>query len=141
MNDSWIVRRTAKVLTLSLLVSFGVAVASPADAALVPLPSSELGSPAVESIAEGRHEVLARSTSSTLTHQYLLPGGSWRRKLDRGGALASQPVAVSWGPNRLDVFARGTDNTLVHRALSNGTWSSWKATGACSRSTSSACRP
>ena len=35
---------------------------------------------------------------------------------------ASEPAAVSWGPNRIDVFVRGTDNTLWHQWFDNGIW-------------------
>lgn len=38
-----------------------------------------------------------------------------------GGALNSDPVSVSWGPNRIDVVAVGTDNRLYHR-YADGTW-------------------
>ena len=128
-------RRPALLLTLALLTSLAVTVLPPlspsvgATTAVVPLPASELGSPAIESISAGREDILSRSASGGLTQQYLLPGGSWRRPLDRGGALASQPVTVSWGPGRLDAFARGTDNGLWHRAFADGSWSSWKSLG------------
>ena len=128
-------RRPALLLALALLTSLAVTVLPPlspsvgATTAVVPLPASELGSPAIESISAGREDILSRSASGGLTQQYLLPGGSWRRPLDRGGALASQPVTVSWGPGRLDAFARGTDNGLWHRVFTDGSWSSWKALG------------
>ena len=128
-------RRPALLLTLSLLGSVAIAIGSPANvghsgaAALRPLPSSELASPAIVSIGAGRHDILSRSSARTLTQQYVLPGGSWRRPLDRGGALASQPVTVSWGPGRMDAFARGTDNKLWHRAFSGGSWSAWTSRG------------
>ena len=39
---------------------------------------------------------------------------------------SSNPVAVSWGHNRLDVFARNRDGKLVHKYWpSNNDWSDW----------------
>ena len=31
-----------------------------------------------------------------------------------GGVITSEPVAVSWGPNRIDVFAKGQNDHLWH---------------------------
>ena len=42
-----------------------------------------------------------------------------------GGSLASPPVAVSWGPNRLDVFAIGNDGQLWHRWWDGDIWNDW----------------
>ena len=131
MNDASLVRQTTRVLTLSLLVSVAVAVAPSQSvaAAPIPLPTSELASPAIESMSDGRQDILSRASTGALTQQYILPGGSWRRPLNRGGGLASQPVTVSWGPDRLDAFARGNDNALWHRFLTNGSWSPWTSLG------------
>ena len=124
-------RRSVAVLASTLLASVAVAV-SPSQsvaAAQIPLPTSELASPAIESLSVGRQDILSRSSTGALTQQYILPGGSWRRPLNRGGGLASQPVTVSWAPNRLDAFARGNDNALWHRYLTNGAWSPWTSLG------------
>jgi hypothetical protein len=127
------VRRPALLLASTLLASVTVAVASPGNpssaATLRPLPSSELASPAIASFIDGRQDLFSRSSAGDLTQQYLLDGGSWRRPLNRGGNLASQPVTVSWSPGRVDAFARGTDNALWQRTLKNGSWTAWHSLG------------
>jgi hypothetical protein len=98
-------------------------------AAPLPLPSTELSSPAVASSGSGRTDLFTRASNGRLSYQYRLSGGSWTRPLDLGGTIASQPAAVSWTPGRLDVFARGTNNALHHRAYSGGRWSAWEDLG------------
>ncbi len=74
-------------------------------AGALPVPDAELATPATGSLGAGRHDVFSLS-GNDMTHRYRLRGGSWRREVNRGGTLASQPVVVSWGPGRLDAFAR-----------------------------------
>jgi len=100
-----------------------------AQAAPLPLPTTELSSPAVTSSGSGRTDLFTRAGNGRLSYQYRLSGGSWTRPLDLGGALASQPAAVSWTAGRLDVFARGTNNALQHRSYFNGRWSAWENLG------------
>lgn len=97
-----------------------------AAAAAVPVPATEISSPAVTSLRDGRPDVFTRSAGGDLTHLYRPPGGSWTRSLNLGGDLASQPAAVSWAPGRVDVFARGTDDGLWHRWFTGGRWSGWE---------------
>lgn len=118
----------ATVATLAVLFAV-VAAPWPATAAPAALPSSELATPAVTGLEQGRIDLFWRTTSGRLAHRYRPAGGSWTRQLDLGGTLASQPVAVSWAPGRLDVFARGTNNTLVHRWYRNDSWSRWESLG------------
>lgn len=97
-------------------------------AGALPVPDAELATPATGSLGAGRHDVFSLS-GNDMTHRYRLRGGSWRREVNRGGTLASQPVVVSWGPGRLDAFARGADDTLWHRWWKDGTWSRWSSLG------------
>ena len=116
------------LLAWALAGGLVVTVAETAAAAPTPLPSTEVSSPALESLAAGSLEVFTTAGGDAL-QQSLFPGAIWRRPLNRGGTIQSQPVVVSWGPGRLDIFARGTDNTLWHRASNSGTWSAWESLG------------
>ena len=74
------------------------------------------GSPTACSWAEGRLDVFARGTDvdvnnypvPALWHRYF-DGGSWANHTweSLGGVIQSDPVAVSWGANRIDVYAAG----------------------------------
>jgi hypothetical protein len=123
------IRSVATVLAAAVLLVLTPPPPEQAEAALATLPASELTTPAVASSSSGRTDVLWRSSSGKLQYRYRRPGGSWTRALNLGGALASQPTVVSWGPGRLDVVARGTDNALWHRALRDGSWSAWTSLG------------
>jgi len=39
-----------------------------------------------------------------------------------GGKILADPVAVSWGPNRLDIFCVGADKALHHKAWDGSNW-------------------
>ncbi len=43
-----------------------------------------------------------------------------------GGTLASAPVAVSWGPNRIDVFALQSDGSVGHIWWDGQIWNQWQ---------------
>jgi hypothetical protein len=127
---------TAAILVLAaigIVTAPTAAVAAPSAAAPtlapLPLPATELSSPAVAALEPGRLDVFIRSAAGTLIHQYRPAGGSWTRTLDLGGILRSQPAVASWGPGRLDVFVRGADDALWHRWFSSGTWSGWQPLG------------
>lgn len=50
---------------------------------------------------------------------------SWQKNnwVSLGGVVQSDPIAVTWGPNRIDVFAAGGNIfTWVRRILSLGTY-------------------
>ncbi len=49
----------------------------------------------------------------------------WEAWEDLGGALTSDPAAVSWGPNRVNVFASGLDNALWTKSWDGVRWSEW----------------
>ncbi len=62
--------------------------------------------------APSRADVLVRDTGDRL---YTRRGTGWGGRPGKtwaGGALTSDPAAVSWGPNRVNVFASGLDNAL-----------------------------
>jgi hypothetical protein len=65
--------------------------------------------------------VFARGADFTLRHRRNANGvwsDDWQ---SLGGSLASPPVAVSWGLNRMDVFAVGTWDSEI--------WSDWESLG------------
>jgi len=103
----------------------GVAAAAP-----LPLPTTELASASIGTDGGGRTDLFTRSSDGHLIYQYELSGaGAWRRPLDLGGRLRSQPASASWARGRIDVFARGTDDSLHHRWSTNGRWSAWESLG------------
>ena len=55
-----------------------------------------------------------------------------------GGAVTSDPDAVSWGNGRIDLFVRGADNALWHKWFQNG-WSNWESLGGVSYSGPGSC--
>lgn len=139
-------RRTAALATGAVVVAMtalaaaiGVVLPAPAGgspgapaaprvlAAPLPLAAEEIVSAAATSSTPGRTDVFYRLANGHLAHRYRLPGGSWSRRLDLGGDLASQPTVVTTGPGRIHVFARGTDDRLLHRSFSNGVWSAWES--------------
>jgi hypothetical protein len=118
--------------SMALLCALGVVAAAlptPARAAPAPVPANEVRAAAGPALHAGRRDVFWRTSAGRLAHRYRPAGGSWTRKLDLGGSLASQPAAVSWKPGRIDVFARGTDDTLMHRWYRRGQWSRWESLG------------
>jgi hypothetical protein len=50
---------------------------------------------------------------------YAMPRSGWDML---GGKLASRPISVTWGPNRLDTFAVGTDNQIWHNWFDGTSW-------------------
>ncbi len=124
------VRRIAAVAALAVAsVITPLAGIAPDAAAEAPLSLSEIHSPTVVSFAEGRLDVFWTAPTGGLRQRFLRDGGSWSRAITRGGSLASQPAAVSWGPGRVDVFARGTDDRLKWRTRTAAGWSDWKSLG------------
>ncbi|MBR0820239.1 hypothetical protein [Bradyrhizobium liaoningense] len=72
------------------------------------------GKPAVASWETNRLDVFIRSQARTLVYAFNHFGVEGAVNL--GGALGSDPVAVTRGPGRLDVFARGDDFRCLHWA-------------------------
>jgi insertion element IS1 protein InsB len=72
------------------------------------------GKPAVASWEPDRLDVFIRSKARTLVYAFNHFGVEGA--VDMGGALGSDPVAVTRGPGRLDVFARGDDFRCLHWA-------------------------
>jgi hypothetical protein len=114
---------------LACLTGAGASALPPARQAAPPVPALELSSPAVASSAPGRTDLFTRSSTGSLVHQYRPAGGSWTRRIDLGGGLASQPAVVASGAGRLDVFVRGTDNALWHKAYDGTRWWGWASLG------------
>ena len=92
--------------------------------------------PAVAMMSTSRVDVFARGSDNALYHntgtgasEYFTATWSWSGWENLGGVLASDPAAVSWGPDRIDVFARGTDNALLHICWNGTTWSEWENLG------------
>lgn len=59
----------------------------------------------------------------------LSPTSAWGGYESLGGVILSDPVTVSWGPDRLDVFALGTDSALWHRWWDGASWGGWESLG------------
>lgn len=86
-------------------------------------------------------EPSAQANGWRTEHSYnyrLLGDGIWSGVKATGDNLASSPVTVSWGGDRIDLFARGAANDLVHKWFTNGTWSAWESLGGCIRENPSA---
>jgi hypothetical protein len=56
-------------------------------------------------------------------------GTTWFGFQNHGGNLASPPVAVSWGPDRIDLFAIFNDGALWHRWWDGQIWNEWESLG------------
>ncbi len=56
-------------------------------------------------------------------------GTTWFGFQNHGGNLASPPVAVSWGPDRIDLFAIFNDGALWHRWWDSQIWNPWESLG------------
>ena len=71
---------------------------------------------------DGQLDVFARGPGLTLW-QKTYSGSTWSDwKNLGGGAVASAPAAVSWGPDRIDLFARGAGNTLLQKTWDTDSW-------------------
>ena len=59
--------------------------------------------------------------------------GEWKPAyLIDTGRVASTPVAVTWGTDRIDLFARGVNNDLIHTWHDKYGWSgAWESLGGC----------
>ncbi len=56
-------------------------------------------------------------------------GTTWFGWQNHGGDLASPPIAVSWGPDRIDIFAIFKDGALWHRWWDGQIWNEWESLG------------
>jgi hypothetical protein len=81
----------------------------------------------IESGVSPRIDVFVRGGNNAVYQKYW--NGDWSNFYSKGGSLAGDPTAVSWGPNRIDVFGRGTDNQLKHLYWNGSAWSSWQNLG------------
>jgi hypothetical protein len=59
----------------------------------------------------------------------LLDPAGWGGWESLGGILETEPVVVSWAPDRLDGFAVGTDSALWHRWWDGSSWGGWESLG------------
>lgn len=73
---------------------------------------------------DGIEDVFWRSSSGSLDHSWYLPWAGWAGPAGMGGALASDPSAVSIGGGNLDVFYEGTNADLWVNwyTNNNGAW-------------------
>ena len=51
-----------------------------------------------------------------------MPDG-WQPWESLGVTVGGDPVAASWGPDRIDLFVRDTDGALLHGWWDGATWS------------------
>ena len=73
-------------------------------------------------------DIFARGADFTLRGNHT-DGAKWFGWQNLGGALASKPVAVSWGPDRIDIFAIFKDGALWHRWWDGEIWNDWESLG------------
>ena len=67
-------------------------------------------------------DVFARDAAGMLWHQWYGPT-DWSEWESMGVTVDGDPVASSWGPNRLDLFVRGADGGLRHASWDGNAWS------------------
>lgn len=76
-------------------------------------------------IVNTRVDVFVRSVTGTL-NQITNLSGTWASAVELGAnPIASDPAAVSWGPDRIDVFVRGTDNALYSKSWVGTGWTNY----------------
>ena len=85
----------------------------------------------VVSSGAGQMDVFARGSDFTLRHRSFANNtwsSDWENLSDQINLLASPPVAVSWGANRLDVLfaVRNLDGTIIHRWWDGMIWNDWE---------------
>jgi hypothetical protein len=57
-------------------------------------------------------------------------GSSWNSGIESlGGSMASPPIAVSWGSDKVMVLVRAADGQLYHKWRVGSAWSGWGALG------------
>ena len=90
------------------------------------------GPPAVASNADGRLELFAKGSDSSLYHSWQTsPGGSWSNWSSLGGRLGSPPTVATSADGRLELFAVGDSYNLYHswQTSLGGSWSNWSSLG------------
>ncbi|HEY0104662.1 MAG TPA: hypothetical protein VGB91_01165, partial [Rhizomicrobium sp.] len=92
-----------------------------------PIPPGPVTSTPRAVAVNGHVLVFARGLDLGLWYSDALPALNAFAPL--GGVIASDPVPVSWGPNRIDVFVRGADRGLWRRVRDSGTWLDWEGLG------------
>lgn len=80
-------------------------------------------------IQPGTVDVFGRGQNGNVWYSSFTAFQHTARWRDLGGAITSDPAAVSWGPDRIDVFARSSRNSLEHIAFAGGNWSGWEDLG------------
>lgn len=77
-----------------------------------------------------RLDTFVRGTDNQLWQKYYdLATGWYPSFLPLGGAMTSDPAAVSWGVNRVDVFYKGSTNQLAHKFWTGTAWSGVESLG------------
>ena len=56
-------------------------------------------------------------------------GSNWSGWDSLGGTWDSDPVAISWGANRIDLFLRGGDKAIWHNWWDGSKWGNWQSLG------------
>ncbi len=83
--------------------------------------------------ADGRLEVFARGTNSTIYHNYQDSGspGGWSGWWSMGGSGTDAPQVGTNTDGRMEVFVKGTDNQVWRnwQLTPSGGWSGWYAMG------------
>jgi hypothetical protein len=91
-----------------------------------------VGTPAVSSRSAGQLDLFARGLDNKLHHKFFESATGWSPWESLDGALASDPTAISWGPDRIDVFIRTADSPhqIAQKTFETSKgWSDWKLLG------------
>jgi RHS repeat-associated protein len=72
----------------------------------------------------------AQRMQHAMEYQSTLPG-AWGGAEQFPDNLASTPVSISWGRDRIDLFARGTGSDLIHKSFDGSKWTAWESLGGC----------
>ncbi|KAK8079450.1 hypothetical protein PG997_007268 [Apiospora hydei] len=83
--------------------------------------------PALVSWSEGRLDIIGHAANASLMHKYYQsddahgPGGAWSAWEDLGGAgFIGNPVATSWGADRMDFWAIDSSEGALHHLFWDG---------------------
>jgi hypothetical protein len=124
----------------------GRTVANPAGIDLADGTFYDLGSPSWVDVIYNwedvavppREDVFARGTGNTLYHRAWTSSG-WTAWQDLGGALTSDPEALSRHDNQINVYVRSTDNAIWTKGWDGSAWSGWSSLGGASLGGAAAC--
>ncbi len=84
---------------------------------------------AVASWASTREDIFVRGADNAIWQKYW-NGATWSAWASLGGALASNPAAISRTTNWIDVYATGTNGQIEESSWNGTAWTGWISQGA-----------